>query len=70
MHVATSADSALTPRMVLLGALAEAIRSAAGAGDMEAARVAHEAMAKLLMTAPQRDVVVLSDVRARRGGRT
>ncbi|CAN96463.1 hypothetical protein predicted by Glimmer/Critica [Sorangium cellulosum So ce56] len=58
------------PRTVLLGQLAEGMRAALAAGDVEAARIAHETIGRLL-GAPGADaagVVDLAAERARRGG--
>jgi len=43
---------AASPRLALLASLLEAVRTAAAAGDMEAARIAHEAAGKLLSARP------------------
>ncbi|WP_231864356.1 hypothetical protein [Sorangium cellulosum] len=55
---------------MLLGQLAEGMRAALAAGDVEAARIAHETIGRLL-GAPGADaagVVDLAAERARRGG--
>ncbi|WP_437600314.1 hypothetical protein WMF28_01965 [Sorangium sp. So ce590] len=68
----SGAPGASSPRAVLLEQLTEMVRTALVAGDLEAARVANEALGKLL-TAPEQpsgqaaDVVRLSAERARRG---
>ncbi|XXT25329.1 hypothetical protein WME94_27750 [Sorangium sp. So ce429] len=58
------------PRTVLLSQLAEGMRAALAAGDVEAARIAHETIGRLL-GAPEADaagVIDLAAERARRGG--
>ena len=58
------------PRAVLLAALAAALPAALAVGDVEAARVAHEAIGRLLGSAGAAragDVVDPAAVRARRG---
>ncbi|WP_437277514.1 hypothetical protein WME90_40705 [Sorangium sp. So ce375] len=58
------------PRTVLLGQLAEGMRAALAAGDVEAARIAHETIGRLL-GAPRADaagVIDLAAERSRRGG--
>ena len=57
-------------RATLLASLAEGMRAALAAGDMEAARIAHETVGRLLSAhgADPRDVVDLAAERARRGG--
>ncbi|WP_437961337.1 hypothetical protein WME76_17980 [Sorangium sp. So ce119] len=58
------------PRTVLLGQLAEGMRAALAAGDVEAARIAHETIGRLL-GAPGADAAAVIDLaakRSRRGG--
>ena len=55
-----------SPRRALIAALANAVREAAAAGDLAAARVAHEALGRLLTEACPRAVVDLSAERERR----
>ncbi|AUX23345.1 uncharacterized protein SOCEGT47_038680 [Sorangium cellulosum] len=58
------------PRSVLLRQLAEGMREALAAGDVEAARIAHETIGRLL-GAPGADVAGVIDLaaeRTRRGG--
>ena len=55
-----------TPRAALLNALADAVRDAALAGDLHAARVAHEALGRLLVEPATSAVVDLSSERERR----
>ncbi|WP_437331194.1 hypothetical protein [Sorangium sp. So ce381] len=58
------------PRTVLLGQLAEGMRAALAAGDVEAARIAYETIGRLL-GAPEADaagVIDLAAERVRRGG--
>ena len=56
-----------TPREALVSSLAAAVRDAAIAGDLIAARVAHEALGRLLIeAAPASAVVDLSAERERR----
>ncbi|CAN96327.1 hypothetical protein predicted by Glimmer/Critica [Sorangium cellulosum So ce56] len=66
------APGASSPRAVLLAQLTEMVRAALAVDDLEAARVANEALGKLLATPEQTsgdasDVVRLSTERARRG---
>ncbi|MDC0680378.1 hypothetical protein [Sorangium atrum] len=68
----SGASGTSSPRAVLLAQLTEMVRTALAAGDLEAARMANEALGKLLATPEQpsghtADVVRLSTERARRG---
>jgi hypothetical protein len=71
---ARSTDVSLTkpasPRTALLVHLAEDLKAAIEAGDLEAARVAHEAIGRLLgsTAAKNATVVDLATARARRDG--
>lgn len=56
-----------TPREALLAALAEVIPAAMAAGDTEAARVAHEALGRLLPGAGRLAGVVEIEARRSRG---
>ncbi|WP_438014999.1 hypothetical protein WMF18_29480 [Sorangium sp. So ce315] len=68
----SGASGTISPRAGLLAQLTELVRAALAGGDLEAARVANEALGKLL-AAPEQpsgdtaDVVRLSAERARRG---
>ncbi|NUQ72077.1 MAG: hypothetical protein HUU21_00660 [Polyangiaceae bacterium] len=59
-----------SPRTALLVHLAEDLKAAIEAGDLEAARVAHEAIGRLLgsTAAKNATVVDLATARARRDG--
>jgi hypothetical protein len=58
-----SADDKLPPRIKLAKALSEAISEATEAGDLKTARVAHEALGKLLNAPGGAEVRKLSNVR-------
>lgn len=69
---ATASSRTSSPRALLLEQMTELVRVALAAGDREAARVANEALGKLLATPEQpsrgtADNVRLSAERARRG---
>jgi hypothetical protein len=66
----TSASTTSSPRTALLERLFASARDAVAAGDMEAARIAHEAAGKLLAAAPMEsaDATVL-DMAHERGKR-
>ncbi|WP_438031224.1 hypothetical protein [Sorangium sp. So ce233] len=53
VQAGTAPSPALSPRAVLVAQLGEGLGAAAAAGDVEAVRVAHEAIGRLLGLAPQ-----------------
>jgi hypothetical protein len=57
-----------SPRARLVATLTETIAAATGAGDLHAARVAHEALGRLLAT-PDPDVAEVTDIGAERARR-
>ena len=62
-----SADDKLPPRIKLAKALSEAISEATEAGDIKTARIAHEALGKLLDAPGGASVAELSSVKRGRG---
>jgi hypothetical protein len=63
------AEPPASPRAVMLAALSAGMTAALSAGDLEAARVAHDAIGRLLgSTAPPAAVVDLAVERERRAG--
>jgi hypothetical protein len=61
-----SADDKLPPRVKLAKALCEAISEATEVGDLKAARIAHEALGKLLDAPGGAEVAELSEARKAR----
>jgi hypothetical protein len=66
---APMADSTTSPRAALLEQLAAGITAAVASGDLEAARVAHQAIGKLLGSGGVPAVVDLDAERVKRGTR-
>ena len=63
-----SSTASASPRARLVAALTEAISAAVGAGDLHAARVAHEALGRLLAE-PVPGAVAVADINEERGRR-
>lgn len=64
-----SGTNPISPRVVLIGHLAEAVRDAAAVGDLEAARIASDALVRLLGVnlGQSAEVLNLAQERERRG---